>query len=270
MLVRALGKPKKISSKMRKNKLKQLWKEGKTAINAWLTIPSAWTAETMAHTGFDAITIDMQHGLADYQTTLSMLHAISTTDAVPLARVPWNEPATIMRLLDAGVYGLVCPMVNSREEAEAFVGACRYPPLGFRSYGPIRANVYAGEDYFENANQTVITLAMIETAQALENLEEIVTTPGLDGVYVGTVDLSISMGLAGLGDLNDKKLQNALNIIMTQINKHDRIAGIHASTPESAEKLSEQGFRLITPVNDTNLLRNAAINALEETRKWIG
>jgi 4-hydroxy-2-oxoheptanedioate aldolase len=161
-------------------------------------------------------------------------------------------------------------MVNSREEAEAFVGACRYPPLGFRSYGPIRANVYAGEDYFENANQTVITLAMIETAQALENLEEIVTTPGLDGVYVGTVDLSISMGLAGLGDLNDKKLQNALNIIMTQINKHDRIAGIHASTPESAEKLSEQGFRLITPVNDTNLLRNAAINALEETRKWIG
>ena len=146
MLVRALGKPKKISSKMRKNKLKQLWEEGKTAINAWLTIPSAWTAETMAHTGFDAITIDMQHGLADYQTTLSMLHAISTTDAVPLARVPWNEPATIMRPLDAGVYGLVCPMVNSREEAEAFVGACRYPPLGFRSYGPIRANVYAGED----------------------------------------------------------------------------------------------------------------------------
>ena len=170
MLVRALGKPKKISFKMRKNKLKQLWKEGKTAINAWLTIPRAWTAETMSHTGFEAITSDMPQGLADYQTTLSMLHAISTTDAVPLARVPWNEPATIMRLLDAGVYGLVCPMVNSREEAEAFVGACRYPPLGFRSYGPIRANVYAGEDYFENAIQTVITLAMIETAQAVDNL----------------------------------------------------------------------------------------------------
>ena len=98
MLVRDLDKPKKISLKMRKNKLRQLWKEGKTAINAWLTIPSAWTAETIAHTGFDAITIDMQHGLADYQTTLSMLHAISTTNAVPLARVPWNEPATIMRL----------------------------------------------------------------------------------------------------------------------------------------------------------------------------
>ena len=254
---------------MRENKLKQLWEEGKTAINAWLTIPSAWTAETMAHIGFDAITIDMQHGLSDYQTTLSMLQAISATDAVPLARVPWNEPVTIMRLLDAGVYGLVCPMINSREEAEAFVGACRYPPLGFRSYGPIRANVYAGNDYFENANQTVVTLAMIETAQALENLEEIVTTPGLDGVYVGTVDLSISTGLAGLGNLNDPKLQDMLNKILTQSVKHNRIAGIHVSTPENATKLSQQGFRLITPVNDTKLLRSAAKNVLEQTRKSV-
>jgi len=255
---------------MRENKLKKLRKEGKIALNAWLTIPNAWTAEIMAHAGFDAITIDMQHGLADYQTALSMLQAISTTDAVPLARVPWNEPITIMRLLDAGVYGLICPMVNSREEAEAFVGACRYPPLGFRSYGPIRANLYAGDDYFENANETVTTLAMIETAQALENIEEIITTPGLDGVYIGTVDLSISMGLAGLGDLNDPKLQNALNTIMKQVVKHNRIAGIHASTPENAAKLSEQGFHLITPVNDTKLLRDAAKNALEETRTRLG
>jgi 4-hydroxy-2-oxoheptanedioate aldolase len=252
---------------MRKNKLKELWQEGKTAINAWLTIPNAWTAETIAHTGFDSITIDMQHGLADYQTALSMLQAISTTNAVPLARVPWNEPVTIMRLLDAGVYGLVCPMVNNREEAEAFVGACRYPPLGYRSYGPIRANTYAGDDYFEHANETVTTLAMIETAQALENIEEIITTPGLDGVYVGTVDLSISMGLDGLGDLNDPKLQSALNTIMKQVVKHKRIAGIHASTAEDAAKLSAQGFHLITPVNDTNLLRNSAKRAIKETRK---
>lgn len=255
---------------MRENKLKELWQEGKTAINAWLTIPSAWTAEIMAHAGFDAITIDMQHGLADYQIALSMLQAISTTDAVPLARVPWNEPVTIMRLLDAGVYGLICPMVNSREEAEAFVGACRYPPLGFRSYGPIRANLYAGDDYFENANQRVVTLAMIETVQALENIEEIVTTSGLDGVYVGTVDLSISMGLAGLGDLNDPRLENALNTIVKQVVKHNRIAGIHASTPENAANLSEKGFHLITPANDTKLLRSTAKNVLEEVCKRMG
>ena len=254
---------------MRENKLKKLWEEDKTAINAWLTIPNAWTAETMAQAGFDAITIDMQHGLADYQIALSMLQAISTTDAVPLVRVPWNEPVSIMRLLDAGAYGLVCPMVNNREEAEAFVGACRYPPLGYRSYGPLRANLYAGEDYFERANETVITLAMIETAQALKNIEEIISTPGLDGVYVGTVDLSISMGLDGLGDLNDPKLQNALNTIMAQVSKCGCVAGIHASTPENAEKLSALGFRLITSVNDTKLLRNAAENILSQTRKRI-
>ncbi len=254
---------------MRKNKLKLLWQEGKTALNAWLTIPNAWTAETMAHTGFDAITIDMQHGLADYQTTLSMLQAISTTDAVPLARVPWNEPVTIMRLLDAGVYGLVCPMVNSRAEAEVFVGACRYPPLGYRSYGPIRANVYAGDDYFTYANETVVTLAMIETAQALENLNEIVITPGLDGVYVGTVDLSISMGLAGLGKLNDPQLQRALDKILILADKQNLVAGIHANSPEDAAELSKQGFRLITPVNDTTLLRVAAKNVLAQTRTGI-
>ena len=254
---------------MRKNKLKLLWQEGKTALNAWLTIPNAWTAETMAHTGFDAITIDMQHGLADYQTTLSMLQAISTTDAVPLARVPWNEPVTIMRLLDAGVYGLVCPMVNSRAEAEVFVGACRYPPLGYRSYGPIRANVYAGDDYFTYANETVVTLAMIETAQALENLDEIVSTPGLDGVYVGTVDLSISMGLAGLGNLNAPQLQSALDKILALVDKQNLVAGIHANSPENATELSKQGFRLITPVNDTTLLRVAAKNVLAQTRTGI-
>ena len=132
---------------MRTNKLKTLWQEGKTVVNAWVTIPSAWSAEVMAHAGFDSLTIDMQHGLADYATALAMLQAVSTTDVVPLARVPWNDPAIIMRLLDAGAYGIICPMVNTRAEAEAFVGACRYAPRGYRSYGPTRAVVYAGADY---------------------------------------------------------------------------------------------------------------------------
>lgn len=125
-----------------KNRLKHLWEQGKLTLNAWLTIPSAWTAEVIAYAGFDAVTIDMQHGLMDYQIALAMLQAISTTTVVPLARIPANEPNLIMRLLDAGVYGLVCPMVNNRFEAEAFVRACRYPPMGDRSYGPIRATVY--------------------------------------------------------------------------------------------------------------------------------
>ena len=132
---------------MRTNRLRQLWTDGKSAINAWLTIPCAWTAEVMAHAGFDAVTIDMQHGLMDYQTSLAMLQSISATGIVPLVRVPWNDPAAVMRALDAGAYGIICPMINNRKEADAFVGACRYAPDGYRSNGPTRAVFSAGEDY---------------------------------------------------------------------------------------------------------------------------
>jgi 4-hydroxy-2-oxoheptanedioate aldolase len=254
---------------MRENRLKQLWQAGKTALNAWLTIPSAWSAEILAHVGFDALTIDMQHGLADYNTALSMLQAISTTDVVPLVRVPWNEPLTIMRLLDAGVYGIIAPMVNNRAEAEAFVGACRYPPLGYRSYGPIRANVYAGDDYFASANATVLTLAMFETAEALENLDDILSVEGLDGVYVGTVDLSISMGLPDLGKLDDVQLRRAIDLVLTATNKYGLIAGIHASSLTVSAFLNEWGFRLITPVNDSKVLRLAVAEILNGTRSVI-
>jgi 4-hydroxy-2-oxoheptanedioate aldolase len=252
---------------MRENKLKTLWQAGRTATNAWLTIPSAWTAEVMAHAGFDAVTLDMQHGLAGYETMLAMLQAVSTSETTPLARVPWNDPALTMRLLDGGAYGVICPMINNRLEAEAFVGACRYPPLGYRSYGPTRASVYAGEDYFKKANETVLTLAMIETAPGLENLDEILATPGLDGVYVGTIDLSISMGLAGLGDLDDPALKDAMNKIMAGIGKYGLVAGVHARNAAEARLLSEWGFRLITPATDTILLQTAARNVVKRNRE---
>jgi 4-hydroxy-2-oxoheptanedioate aldolase len=254
---------------MRENRLVQLWKQGKTVVNAWLTIPSSWSAEVMAHAGFDSLTIDMQHGLADYQTALAMLQAISTTDVVPLARVPWNDPAIIMRLLDAGVYGIICPMINSRAEAQAFVGACRYPPAGYRSYGPIRALTYAGEDYASHANETVITLAMIETAQALKNLDDILSTPGLDGLYIGPADLSMGLGLADLANFQNPELLRALDTILNAAARHNVIPGIHANTPENAILLSERGFRFVTPANDTVLLRAAAKTAVGQTRKGL-
>ncbi len=251
---------------MRQNKLKQLWQQDKATMNAWLTIPSAWSAEILAHTGFDALTIDMQHGLADYDTAVTMLQAISTTDTVPLVRVPWNEPVAIMRILDAGAYGIIGPMINNRAEVEAFVGACRYPPAGYRSYGPIRANVYAGDDYFDHANDTVLSLAMIETSEALDNLDDILSVEGLDGIYVGTIDLSISMGLPDHGNLDNPKLKRAIEKILASTEKHNLIAGIHASSPESAAMLSNWGFRLITPVIDSSVLQTAATGILEQTR----
>jgi len=254
---------------MRENKLKQLWREGKTVVNSWLTIPSAWTAEVMAHAGFDSLTIDTQHGLPDYQIALSMLQAISTTDVVPLARVPWNDPAIIMRMLDAGVYGIICPMINNRAQAEAFVGACRYAPAGYRSYGPTRAAVYAGQDYAAHANETILTLAMIETVEALEHLDDILATPGLDGVYVGPSDLSLSLGLPRVGDLNDPTLMRTLDTILNAATRHNVVPGVHAYTPENAIRLSERGFRLVTPADDTRLLRAAASTAAAEARRGL-
>jgi 4-hydroxy-2-oxoheptanedioate aldolase len=254
---------------MRKNNLRHLWGEGKTAVNAWLTIPSPWTAEVLAHTGFDAVTIDLQHGLSDYMTSLSMLQAISTSGAVPLVRVPWNDPAIIMRLLDAGAYGVICPMINNRKEAETFVGACRYPPEGYRSYGPTRAVVYAGEDYVSQANGEILTFAMIETAEALRNLDEIAGTRGLDGLYIGPFDLSMSLGHPVLADFENPELLRALDAVADIASKHHLVAGIHAGRPENATRFSGRGFRLITPVNDMALLREGARDILGRMRSSL-
>jgi 4-hydroxy-2-oxoheptanedioate aldolase len=141
---------------MRENRIRSLWSQGEAAVNGWLAIPSAFSAETMAHAGWDSLTIDMQHGVIDYQAAVNMLTAISTTPTVPIVRVPWLDPGIIMKMLDAGAYGVICPMVNTREDAEKLVAATHYPPRGTRSFGPIRALLYAGADYARHANDTVI------------------------------------------------------------------------------------------------------------------
>ena len=178
---------------MRANRLRELWNAGKPVINGWCSMPGAFSAELMASMGWDALTIDTQHGVIGYAEMLAMLQAISTTAATPLVRVSWNQPGEIMRALDAGAYGVICPMINDAAECAAFVQACRYPPEGFRSFGPTRAVVYGGADYFAAANREMLTFAMIETAAGLANVEAIVATPGLDGVYIGPADLSLAI-----------------------------------------------------------------------------
>ena len=143
---------------MRKNKLKELFKAGKPIINSWLSVPSSFSAEVMANQGWDSLTIDMQHGLIDYPNAVSMLQAISTTETTPMARVNWNEPGQIMKILDAGCYGVICPMVSNRKEAENFVQACQYPPKGYRSFGPIRASIYGGGDYAKHADKEILSI----------------------------------------------------------------------------------------------------------------
>jgi 4-hydroxy-2-oxoheptanedioate aldolase len=243
---------------MRPNALKALWQQGGAALNGWLQIPSAFTAEIMAHQGFDTITIDMQHGLMGYETAVAMLQAISTTNVTPIVRVPWNEPAAIMRMCDAGAYGIICPMVNSRAEAEAFVKACRFPPEGIRSYGPVRARLYGGNDYVENANQLVATIAMIETAEALANVEAIASVPGLDGLYVGPADLSISLGGTERTDYTEPMLVEALHTVLACARRFGVAAGLHCATPEYARKAVGMGFQFVTPSADASYLEAAA------------
>src|SRR5207302_8316199 len=129
--------------------------------------------------------VDMQHGVVDYQVAVTMLQAISTTPVIPLARVPWNDPARLMKILDAGVYGVICPMINTRAQAEALVAACKYAPRGYRSWGPVRASIYAGADYGDHANDDLILRPMLETAEAVKNLDDILRVPGVDAAFVG-------------------------------------------------------------------------------------
>ena len=239
---------------MRENKLRQIWQEGGSVLNGWLQFASSYAAEVMTHSGWDSLTIDMQHGPVGFETAVTLLQAISTTDTVPMARVPWNEPGIIMRLLDAGCYAIICPMINSRAECEAFVGACRYPPHGYRSHGPNRARLYGGSDYPSQANDTIVTMAMIETAAALENLDNILSTSGLDAIYVGPADLSRSLGGPPDGDLNKPLVANALDQILAGCRRHGIVPGIHTGSAQFATQMIDKGFQFVTVSSDAGLL----------------
>jgi 4-hydroxy-2-oxoheptanedioate aldolase len=243
---------------VRENRLKTIWREGGPVVNGWLHVPSSFSAEVMAHAGWDSLTIDMQHGPVDYGSLVPMLQSISTTDTVPVVRVPWNDPGLIMRVLDAGCYAVICPMINTREEAEAFVGACRYPPEGYRSYGPYRATLYGGQDYTDHANETVVTMAMIETRQALDNLDEILDVMGLDAVFFGPSDLGQSLGYGPGMDRDEPAVLKAMERVLATANQRGLISGIFTGSPEYASRMVEKGFRFVTISSDARLMASAA------------
>ena len=250
---------------MRKNKLKELFKNGKPIINTWLAIPSSFSAEVMANQGWDSVTIDMQHGLIDYPNAVNMLQAISTTDTVPITRVNWNEPGQIMKILDAGSYGVICPMVSNRKEAEKFVQACQYPPNGYRSFGPVRASIYGGTDYAKNSDTEILKLAMIETKEAIEKLDEILDTPNLDGIYIGPADLSLALGEEpGFDKPENTKAYKQILIILEAAKKRNLLAGIHNGTADYAQKMILKGFNLVTIGSDSRYIAAGAKSDLEK------
>jgi 4-hydroxy-2-oxoheptanedioate aldolase len=242
-------------------------------INGWCSIPCAYAAEIMAHQGYDSLTIDLQHGAMSYETAFAMLQAISTTGTVPLARVPWHDPGLMMKLLDAGAYGLICPMVDSAATAEAFVAACRYPPRGTRSFGPNRATLYsrAGSSaaYAASADAEILLLAMIETRDGLDNLEAILSVPGLDGIYVGPGDLSLALGAPPSMAPSDPAVVTAIASTLSAAQRHDRFAAIHTDGPETARKRFAEGFGMCTLQNDVRLLSDGANGQVAALKKAL-
>jgi 4-hydroxy-2-oxoheptanedioate aldolase len=250
---------------MRPNKIRALWKDGKPAAAGWLSSGNAYIAEAMANSGYDAIIIDMQHGMGvTPDKAIACLQAISTTDTVPIVRVAWNDPKEVQFVLDAGAYGVIIPLVNTYDEAVQAAGASRYPPLGYRSLGPNRAPFYAGDDYFQHANSEIIVLVMIETVQAVDNLEEIAKAPGIDGFYIGPSDLAVSLGIPpGPGAAAEPRHAAACQRVVDVATASGLVPCHHGSGPDEAVLRFAHGFKMCQIGSDVGMVRAGAAAALK-------
>lgn len=258
---------------MIRNKLKQIWADGRPTINGWLSIGNPFTAEIMAAQGYDSVTIDAQHGALDYSMVLPMLQAMRASGVVPMVRVPWLEPGVIMKVLDAGAYGVICPMINTPAQAAEFVSYLRYPPVGQRSFGPTRANYAAGANYAAEANDEVLAFAMVETAEAMANLAGIAATAGLDGIYVGPADLTFSLHqgrLAPAFDREEPEMIAVLQKIVAACKKTGRRAALHCGSADYAARAIAWGFDMTTVSGDARLLAAAAQTSVSRFRELTG
>ena len=246
---------------MIKNNVKTKWKNKEVVLNSFLSIPNTFTAEIMSEQGYDALTIDYQHGMISFSDLFTMLQSIRSSGVTPICRVSGLDHAFISKVMDAGALGIICPMINTKKQAEQLVQDCKYPPLGIRSFGPTRANITVSSNYFYESNEGTFCLAMIETQEAFDNLEDIASTPGLDGLYIGTADLTIGLNQGKLSpgfDRTEPEMIEAKKKILEIAHKHEKVACLHCGTPEYAAKATNWGFDLVTITNDVRLLSGAA------------
>jgi 4-hydroxy-2-oxoheptanedioate aldolase len=236
------------------NVLRAKWKSGGTAFGAWAAIPSGFAAELLCVDGIDYVCIDQQHGLVSYDSMIEMLRAIEGRGTVALTRVPANEAFMIGHALDAGVQGVVVPMVSSGAEAKKAVAACRYAPKGNRSFGPVRASFVMNSRDIAVVGDSVLCFVMVETREAVERIDEIASTPGLDGIYVGPADLALGLGLPPNLDKQEPEHVAAVDKILAACKRHNIIAGIQCGSGRSARKHADKGFQLVTFTKDSSLL----------------
>ncbi len=251
---------------MRSNSLQALFADGLTTVNGWLSCDSAYLAEAMSVSGFDSITVDVQHGMFGMGGAIRLLQGISAGPAVPMARCPSHDPAVIGKLLDAGADGIICPAVDTAEQARAFVSACRFPPTGIRSYGPARAALHGDPGYVRHADATVLTWAMVESATSLANLDEILSVPGLDGIYLGPNDLALSLGEAPGPVISAAAVQAAIGRVLAAAHAAGKVTGLFCADIADARRWGEAGFDLVTPGNDIGILRAALAERIAAVR----
>lgn len=232
----------------------------------WSVVPGSFGAELMAGAGVDYVCVDQQHGVIGYDSMVPMLQAVGAAGAAPITRVLSGDPYRIMESLDAGAWGVIVPMVNNADEAAGAVAACRYPPHGNRSWGPIRASVVIGSSDPETVAEAALCMVMVETREGLERVEEIAAIPGLDGIYVGPSDLALSLGLPPTLEVTEARHAEAVERIRGACHTNGIVAGIHCPSGEWARRHAGAGFDMVTVATDASLLKNAALHELGVAR----
>jgi 4-hydroxy-2-oxoheptanedioate aldolase len=238
--------------------LRELWDIDEASIGGWCSIPSPFSAELMGRSGFDWVCIDTQHGVIGYDQMMPMLQALSITGTPAFVRVPWNQPDHIMKSLDAGAQGVIVPMVSSAEEAEAAVAAVKYPPLGMRSWGPIRAALDVPGYSPEVANRRTVLAVMIETPGGVENLDAILSVRGVDAVYVGPSDLALGHGMTPTLKVEDPEHERLIETVVEGCRRHGVRAGIHCDSVATVRRWHAKGYGMFTVGSDAALMRQAA------------
>ena len=248
--------------------LKNTLKTQKAVITAWLSLPCVFSAEVMAHQDWDCITVDTQHGIHDFVKTTEIMAAVSPLKPA-MVRVPWLDAASIMKALDGGAAGIICPMINNKKQAEQLVQYTHYPPIGERSFGPLRSNIIYGSDYPPKANDELLILAMIETQEAFQSLTDILSVPHIDGVFIGPGDLSYSF----FGDLTpedaDERLLPLLEHIIATTREKNKIVGGYTFTPEYSWKMIQKGMQFVALSSDIRLLQSASLHYIQKIKKSI-
>ncbi|MGH3438877.1 MAG: HpcH/HpaI aldolase family protein [Sciscionella sp.] len=245
--------------------LRELLDSATVTYGGWCSIPSPLVAELVCGAGFDWVCVDSQHGFVDHETLVTMLQAVDVWGRPSVVRVPWNDPAEIMKALDAGAQGVIVPMVNSPEEAVRAVEACRYPPAGIRSWG-LNRRAFAGGYTAESGNIDTVCAIQIETSNGLRATHDILAVPGIDIAYVGPADLAVSAGITPTFDVTSTEHEKMITDLLHACLDRGIVPGIHAASPKSAMRWREAGFRFITAASDVGYIREGARATLTALR----